>query len=41
MEYIEEILTFLSWPLVIVVSYYLSKYALRKFDKFLPEADDE
>ncbi len=41
MEYINEILTILIWPVVIVVSYYVSNYALKKFDKILPKADEE
>ena len=41
MDYIQEILRLLTWPLVIIVSYYLSKYALKKSEKFLPEGGGE
>lgn len=35
--YIKEILWLISWPALIIVSYYLIKLALRKFKKNLEE----
>ena len=31
--YLSSILFYLTWPLLIVVSYYLIKFALRKFEE--------
>jgi len=39
--YINEILWLLTWPLLIVVTYFLARFALKKFEQFLPEKDDE
>lgn len=41
MQYIEEILRLLTWPAVILLSYYFSVVALKRFEKFLPEKEDE
>jgi hypothetical protein len=38
--YIKEILWFLTWPLLIVVAYYVIRFALKKFESNLPEKDD-
>ncbi|MDD2571213.1 MAG: hypothetical protein PHN30_01645 [Bacteroidales bacterium] len=37
--YIKEILWLLTWPLLIAVAYYLIRFALKKFEKHLPEED--
>jgi hypothetical protein len=39
--YIKEILWLLTWPLLIAVSYYLIRLALKKFDEHLPPKEDE
>ncbi len=31
--YIQEILWLLSWPVFILISYYVASYAIRKFEK--------
>jgi hypothetical protein len=33
--YISSILWYLSWPIFIILSYYLIRYALKKFEKML------
>lgn len=33
MNYLPEILTFLLWPVVIVISYYLCVYAIKRFER--------
>ena len=33
MKYLSEILFYLSWPLLIVISYQAVKWALKKFEK--------
>jgi hypothetical protein len=38
--YIKEILWFLTWPLLIVVAYYVIRFALKKFESNLPQKDD-
>jgi hypothetical protein len=37
--YISSILWYLSWPVLIIVSYYLIRFALKRFEKHLPEKD--
>jgi hypothetical protein len=37
--YIKEILWLLSWPALIVVSLFVIRFALRKFENNLPEED--
>jgi len=39
--YLKEILWLLTWPLLIIVSYYLIRFALKRFEEHLPEKDDE
>lgn len=41
MQYIGEILKLLTWPAVILASYYLSRLALKRFEKFLPDKEDD
>lgn len=38
--YIKEIAWLLSWPLLIIVSYYVIRFALRKFEAHLPDEED-
>ena len=38
--YIKEILWFLTWPLLIVVAYYVIRFALKKFEANLPDKED-
>ncbi len=38
--YIIEILWLLTWPLVILITYYAARFALKKFEPFLPEKDE-
>jgi hypothetical protein len=38
--YITEILLLLSWPALIVVAYYIIRFALKKFESNLPEKED-
>ncbi|SMO61534.1 hypothetical protein SAMN06265379_103382 [Saccharicrinis carchari] len=33
MKYLHEILWYMSWPLLIVISHYTVKWAIRKFEK--------
>ncbi len=40
MTYIKEILWYLSWPLLIVISYQAIKWALKKFEQKEPELRD-
>lgn len=37
--YINEILWLLTWPLLIALTYYISRFVLRKFEQHLPEED--
>ncbi len=37
--YIKEILWLLSWPVLIVIAYYLIRFAVEKFEQHLPEKD--
>lgn len=37
MNYLGEIIKLFTWPAVILLSYYLSRYALKRFEKYLPE----
>lgn len=41
MQYFQEILQLLTWPAVIALSYYMSVLALKRFEKFLPPADED
>lgn len=41
MEYLEEIIRLLTWPAVILVSYFLIVAALKKWDKFLPSVEED
>jgi len=41
MEHIGEIIKLLTWPAVILASYYLSRLALKRFEKFLPNKEDD
>lgn len=41
MEYLEEILRLLTWPAVILLSYFISVAVLKANDKFLPKPEDE
>jgi len=38
--YIKEILWLLSWPALIVVAYYIIRFALKKFESNLPDKDE-
>lgn len=38
--YIEEILWLLTWPALIIVSYWLSRFALKKFEEQNDLTDD-
>jgi len=41
MKYIFEILYLASWPALIIASYYLILYALKKFDKKLNSGSND
>lgn len=41
MQYLNEILMLLTWPAVIILSYYASIAALKRFEKFLPAPEEE
>lgn len=41
MDYIEEIIRLLTWPAVIILSYYAVVAALKRWDKFLPAPDED
>jgi hypothetical protein len=38
--YIKGILWLLSWPVLIVVAYYIIRFALKKFESNLPDKED-
>jgi len=38
--YLTSILWLLSWPALIVASYYIIRFALKKFDSQLPDKED-
>lgn len=35
--YIKEILHLLTWPVMIIITYYLVKFAMRRYRKVYPE----
>jgi hypothetical protein len=39
--YIKEILWLLTWPLLIVLAYYLIRLALKRFEANLPEKESD
>jgi hypothetical protein len=41
MQYIEQIIQLLTWPAVILLSYYISLQALKRFEKYLPKSEEE
>lgn len=41
MQYIHEILQLLTWPAVIALSYFLSVAALKRFEKYLPDPEED
>jgi hypothetical protein len=38
--YLTEILWLLTWPVLIAVSYFTIRFALKKFESNLPEKED-
>ena len=38
--YIKEILWLLTWPLIIALTYILARFALKRFEQFLPNNKD-
>jgi len=41
MTYFEGVLWLLTWPVLIVISYYLVRLALNKTEQSLPEQNDK